>query len=61
MEKFFKACVILILILLIYLIFRSEKFIASVTDTIRAKDFNFKNDRYGNSGADYYLASQLHN
>ena len=51
----------IIILLLIYWFFIREKFAASVTDTIRAKDFNFKNDRYGNSGADYYLASQLHN
>lgn len=59
MEKFCEVCLIIIIVLLIYLVFRGESFIQSVTDTRRTREFNFKPDAHGWSQADYYLQSKL--
>jgi hypothetical protein len=51
-------CVIIV-ILLVYIIWRSESFVATFSDTLKAKEFNFKNNAQGYSQADTYLETQL--
>ena len=59
MEKFIETCIVIILILLVYIVFRNEKFIGTFSQVLEAKNFNFKNDPSGYSGADRYLATLL--
>ncbi len=61
MEKFIEACIVLILILLMYNIFKTEKFIDTVSHAISSMEFNFKNDAKGYSEADKYLKNYLNN
>lgn len=59
MEKFIEGCIVVILVLLIYVIFRTEKFIGTVSDAIAAKKFNFENDAQGYSSADKFLKTLI--
>lgn len=59
MEKFYEACIIIILVLLIYIIFKAEKFTNTFAKGLAAREFNFKNDKNGYSQADKYLATIL--
>jgi hypothetical protein len=57
--KFTEVVVSIILVLLIYQTFKTEKFVQTFSDALATKNYNFKNDKYGYSQADKYLASQL--
>lgn len=59
MQKFCEIAIIIVIILLIYIVFRTENFIQSVGATSRAREFNFKNDAHGYSQADHMLAGLL--
>ena len=59
MTKFSEAILVLIMILLIYIVFKSDHF-ANFTKTLANKNFNFKPDARGYSEADKFLATQLH-
>jgi len=75
MEKFCEACCLIIIIILIYLVFRKEKFVigfdSNVTnkkegfiqtyaDALNSKNYNFMYNAKGYSGADNYLKDSLH-
>ena len=56
MKKFTEVVIVIILILLIYQTFKTEKFIATFSEALANKDFNFKGDARGRSEADKELA-----
>ncbi len=58
MTRFLEAACCIIIVLLAYIILRQEKFI-SFTETVKAKDFNFKHDMRGYSEADVHLKNLL--
>lgn len=58
MDRFLEAMCAIIIILLAYIILRQEKYI-NFSQAVAAKDFNFKNDIYGNTGADEFLKTKL--
>ena len=60
MIKFVEAACCVIIVLLAYIILKQEKFMG-FAETIKAKEFNFKNDARGYSEADKYLKTILHN
>lgn len=59
MEKFCEIAILIVLILLVYLVFRGEHFIQTVSETIKSREFNFKPDAHGRSQADYVLADLI--
>ncbi len=54
-----EAMLVLILIMLIYIVFKSEQF-KDFVSTLKSKEFNFKNNSQGYSQADVMLADRLH-
>ncbi len=58
MDRFLEAMCAIIIILLAYIILRQEKYI-NFSEAVAAKDFNFKHDIHGNTGADEFLKTQL--
>lgn len=59
MEKFCEVLCLIIVLMLFYLIWRSERFVATFTDALASRQFNFGRDAAGYSEADKFLATQL--
>lgn len=60
MKRFTEVVLVIILILLIYQTFKTEKFVQTFSQALASKNFNFKNDARGYSEADKYLSQIVH-
>lgn len=59
MQKFSEVCLLILVIVMLYIVFRAESFVQSVSDTAKSRKFNFSNDAYGYSAADKLLQAKL--